>query len=140
VAAALNGDDPLDAACTVASTLRLRGRLQAVRVLRSQRTRPGSLREHFDCGFNAADTVPTALFCASTAGGFAGALHKARCASGPMNAVQALTGALAGARFGAAAIPSRLLNSVPLAAHARVLRAAAALLEQPDGTLTSVAS
>lgn len=58
VAAALNGDDPLDAACAVAATLQLRGRLQAVRVLRSQRIRPGSLREHFDCGFNAAEHGP----------------------------------------------------------------------------------
>lgn len=135
-AAALRGEDPLAAGSGVAATLQLRGRLQAVRVLREQRTRPGSLREHFDTTTDAADAVATAIFCATTAGGFAGALHKARCASGPMNAAHALTGALVGARLGAAAIPWRLLNGVPPGAHARVLRVAADLLDAPDATLT----
>lgn len=136
VAAALRGDDPLNAGSAAAAALQLRDRLQAVAVLREQRTRPGSLREHFDTSPDAADAVATAIFCATTAAGFAGALHKARCASGPLNAVQALTGAIAGARVGAGAIPSRLLTSVPPGARARALRAAAALLDAPDATLT----
>lgn len=136
VAAVLRGEDPLDAGSAVAATLRLRGRLEAVRVLREQRTRPGSLREHFDTGSDAADAVGTALFCATSASAFAGALHKARCATGPLNGVQALTGALAGARFGCEAIPTRLLQAVPPSVHARVLRVAPDLLHSPNATLT----
>jgi poly(ADP-ribose) glycohydrolase ARH3 len=135
LAATLRGEDPLDASCAVAGTLQLRGRLRAVEILREQRTRPGSLREYFDTGADAADAVATALFCATTAGAFAGALHKARCATGTMNAVQALTGALAGARFGCEAIPTRLLQAVSPTVHAHVLRVAPDLLNSSDATL-----
>lgn len=135
LAAALRGEDPLDTACAATATLQLRDRLQAARVLRHQRARPGSLREHFQTGCYAPDCVAVAIYCATSAATFASALHKAGCATDDANAVQALTGALAGARFGTRAIPTRLLNAVPPAAHARALRAAADLLDCSNATL-----
>jgi poly(ADP-ribose) glycohydrolase ARH3 len=103
VAAALNDQDPLPAAIAAARTREIRERLLEIR---------GSTAIGPSATSSAEGSVPAAIAAAAGADGFEEAVTKAIRAGGDTDTVGAMAGAIAGARFGAAAIPARWLDAL----------------------------
>lgn len=110
VAAALGGDDPVAAAIAAAETSELRDRLVH---LRASPTIGGPATS------SAAGSVPVAVAAASGATTFEEAVTRAIRAGGDTDTSGAMAGAIAGARFGALAIPSRWIDALEDGEHGR---------------------
>jgi ADP-ribosyl-[dinitrogen reductase] hydrolase len=110
VSSAAGNGDPLAAALVAAHTEELRERISSVAALRRASVASATLCEHLDTGRRATDSVAAAIYCATIADGADEALRVGVRAGG-RNAVAALTGAIAGARFGARALPEDMAVS-----------------------------
>jgi poly(ADP-ribose) glycohydrolase ARH3 len=112
IAAALRGDPILAAAREAARTPELVDKLQRVRELRGEPARPTDVAEELGCGSTADRSVPTAIFCALVHDNFEAAVSFAVSCGGDTDTIAAMTGAIAGARDGAAGIPERWLKAL----------------------------
>lgn len=111
VAAALDDDDPLFAATAACHTVHLRRALDDVRRRTGRRLDPAQLRSTASgVSSRADDSVAAAVVAGSLATDFEQAVTVAIRAGGDTDTVGAMAGAIAGARFGAAAIPQRWLD------------------------------
>ena len=110
VAAALDEDDPLAAAIAAARTRELRNAL----VERRESEELGG-----PAASSAAASVPLAVASAAGAKTFAEAVTRAIRAGGDTDTTGAMAGAIAGARFGASAIPSRWIDALEDGEHGR---------------------
>jgi poly(ADP-ribose) glycohydrolase ARH3 len=112
VAAALRGESPLARARAVARTPSMRDRLVAV--ARGQGVDgldPRRLSGADGCvGFRAVEAVPPAVVIGASAHSFEHAVIVAVRCGGDTDTIAAMAGAIAGARFGANAIPRRWLD------------------------------
>jgi poly(ADP-ribose) glycohydrolase ARH3 len=120
IAAALDDDAPLDAAIAAARTRELRERLLTLQRLAATAVTPEIL-----CGpgrwigSSATDSVPVAVVAAGRASSFEEAVTTAIRCGGDTDTTAAMAGAIAGARFGASAIPSRWLDALEDGAYGR---------------------
>lgn len=130
LAAAVDGHDPLIVARCSAATGELSRALLGLVTLIDHGVRPAALCEHLGTGPRGIDSIPMALFCAHRAPTFADAVGDALDATSGANAVPALTGALAGARFGAPAILEHLAERIHAATRRRIERVAAAVAKR----------
>jgi poly(ADP-ribose) glycohydrolase ARH3 len=110
VAAALDDDHPLAAAIAAARTRELRDPLLDLR----DATAIGG-----PATSAAAGSVPLAVSAAALATTFEDALTRAIRAGGDTDTAGAMAGAIAGARFGASAIPARWIDALEDGAHGR---------------------
>lgn len=111
IAAAIDGEDPLGAARTACATVDLRRALDDVCRRSGRRLDPAALRStRSGISSRADESVAAAVLAGSRAGGFEQAVTVAIRAGGDTDTVGAMAGAIAGARFGAAAIPQRWLD------------------------------
>lgn len=106
VGAALADADPLAAAIAASQTAEMVARLGAVRDARAARAPagPASSAAH--------ESVPVAVAAAARAGSFEEAVTAAIGCGGDTDTTGAMAGAIAGARFGAAAIPARWVEAL----------------------------
>jgi ADP-ribosylglycohydrolase len=132
VAAALEDEDPLTAGRRAAGTLELSRALQLAATLADHGVHAASLCEHLGTGSAAVDAIPTAILCARGARTFTDALGDALEAATGGSAVPACTAAIAGARFGADAISSRLVSAIEPEIRGRVEQVAARLSVRSD--------
>ncbi|HWC25961.1 MAG TPA: ADP-ribosylglycohydrolase family protein [Solirubrobacteraceae bacterium] len=114
VAAALADDEPLRAAAAACSTAEVRRALDDVCARTRGRLDPAALRATTEPGVSARadDSVAAAVVAGSRASDFEQALTVAIRAGGDTDTVGAMAGAIAGARFGASAIPRRWLDAL----------------------------
>jgi poly(ADP-ribose) glycohydrolase ARH3 len=110
VAAALGDEDSLRAAIAAARTPEMRERLLDLR---------GSTALIGPATSSAAGSVPPAIAAAAGAVGFEDAVTRAIRVGGDTDTVGAMAGAIAGARFGVAAIPARWLEALEDGEHGR---------------------
>ena len=111
VAAAVRGDDHLEAARAAVETEELARRLDEAAALVGRAVEPAEAARILGSTVAAHESVPAALL-AATAPGFEEALTFAVRCGGDTDTVAAMAGAIAGARFGLAAIPSRWLDAL----------------------------
>ena len=112
IAAALRGENPLDAAIETATTPQLRDRLaKAARLLEAG---PGPAEIAALLGNSSAgyESVPAAIYSAAAHGSFEAAVTFAVCCGGDTDTIGAMAGAIAGARTGASAIPARWADAL----------------------------
>jgi len=109
-AAALNDQDPLPAAIAAARSPQIRERLLDVR---SSTALAGPATS------SAAGSVPLAIAAAAVAETFEEAVTRAIRLGGDTDTIGAMAGAIAGARFGAGAIPARWLEALEDGEHGR---------------------
>jgi poly(ADP-ribose) glycohydrolase ARH3 len=120
VAAALDEQDPLRAAIAAARTGELRERLLILEGLTATSVSPSLLGEPgHRIGSSAPRSVPVAVVAASRAESFEEAVTVGIRCGGDTNTVGAMPGAIAGARFGAEAIPRRWLDALEDGAYGR---------------------
>lgn len=113
IAAALDDDDPLAAAAAACRTAHVRRALDDVRRRIDRRLQPAALRSTASgVSARADDSVAAAVVAGSLAADFEQAVTVAIRAGGDTDTVGAMAGAIAGARFGAAAIPQRWLDAL----------------------------
>ena len=107
IAAALEDDDPLAAALAEAQTAVTHGALVDLGARTDGAMNPQDLGDGRGVPPTADRSVAAAVVVASRAGSFEGAVTAANRAGGDTDTVGAMAGAIAGARFGAVAIPAR---------------------------------
>ena len=107
VAAALRGADPLEAARAAATTAQLREQLAHAAALVAVRPAPGEVATALGNSSTAHESVPTAIYAAAAHARFEDALGFAVRCGGDADTIGAMAGAIAGARDGATAIPTR---------------------------------
>jgi poly(ADP-ribose) glycohydrolase ARH3 len=108
VAAALRDEDVLGACRRAAATAESRHRLDAVEaLLDGPAPAPAEVARRLGNSSAGQESVPAALYAALARGGFAGAVTFAVRCGGDADTIGAMTGAIAGARHGATAIPTR---------------------------------
>lgn len=107
VGAALGGTDPLQAARAAAATPELRERLAAASRLIAQRPAPDIVATALGNSSRADGSVPTAIYAASAHPRFEDAVSFAVRCGGDADTIGAMAGAIAGARDGATAVPTR---------------------------------
>jgi hypothetical protein len=105
--ALVRGADPVPAAQAVTRSVELDIALGRMVELREEDAPIDALCEHFGTGGQAVDTAAVALYCVSQADSAEEALLNGARAD-RLNAVAAISGALAGARFGASQLPRAL--------------------------------
>ncbi|HEV2820516.1 MAG TPA: ADP-ribosylglycohydrolase family protein [Solirubrobacteraceae bacterium] len=110
IVAALNDDDPLAAALTEAQTAEMHGALADLGARTDGAMKPHDLGEGRGVPPTADRSVAAAVVAASRAGSFEAAVTAAIRAGGDTDTVGAMAGAIAGARFGAAAMPARWIE------------------------------
>jgi poly(ADP-ribose) glycohydrolase ARH3 len=111
VAAALRGEDVLDAARAAAATDELRRGLDAARLL-TERPAPEAVAAALGNGFTAHESIPAAIYAAAAHDDFEEAVSFAVRCGGDTDTIGAMAGAIAGAREGADAIPARWLDAL----------------------------
>jgi poly(ADP-ribose) glycohydrolase ARH3 len=113
VAAALDDDDPFAVASAACSTASLRRALDDVHRRIGRRLDPAALRSTASgVSSRADDSVAAAVVAGALAQDFEQAVTLAIRAGGDTDTVGAMAGAIAGARFGASAIPRRWLDAL----------------------------
>jgi poly(ADP-ribose) glycohydrolase ARH3 len=119
VGAALEGDDPLEAALAAARTAELREGLMRVKHASEAGLSPDRLAGGARVGSTAPESVPAAVVAGARAESFEEAVTVAIRCGGDTDTVGAMAGAIAGARFGATAIPQRWLDALEEGRHGR---------------------
>jgi poly(ADP-ribose) glycohydrolase ARH3 len=109
IGAALEGDDPLLAAVAAAETREMRDAVGRATVPRAGEGVPSS----------ALRSLPVAIALGAEAESFAAAVRSAVALGGDTDTVAAMAGAIAGARFGVAGIPSEWLDALEDGAYGR---------------------
>ncbi len=112
IAAALDGEDPLAAAVHAARTREVRAAIVEVQRRTHDGLTPESLAGGRGIPPTADATVAAAVVAATQARSFEAAVTVAIRAGGDTDTAGAMTGAIAGARFGAAAIPARWMEAL----------------------------
>ena len=112
IAAALRGDDPLQAGIEAATTPRLRQRLATAARLGETRPEPAEVAALLGNGFVGYESVPAAVYSAAAHRSFEDAVTFAVHCGGDTDTIGAMAGAIAGARTGAAAIPGRWADAL----------------------------
>jgi poly(ADP-ribose) glycohydrolase ARH3 len=107
VSAALRGADPLTAARAAAATPDLREGLATAAGLLAERPPPEALAAELGNSSTGQESVPAAIYAAAAHAGFEDAVSFAVRCGGDADTIGAMAGAIAGARDGAIAIPSR---------------------------------
>jgi poly(ADP-ribose) glycohydrolase ARH3 len=139
VAGALDGRDPLAAAQTAASTEAFRTRLEALATT-THDLQPGLLRPTAPGALSSAvATVPAAVLAGTRSPDFASAVTFAIRAGGDTDTLGGMAGAIAGARFGASAIPERWIDGLEQGEAGRdyVVALARQLAERADHPMVS---
>jgi poly(ADP-ribose) glycohydrolase ARH3 len=120
VAAALEDEDPLRAAIAAAGTAEIRERLLTLRHISEDGLSPKQLSgPGTRVGSSAPESVPPAIVAGARAASFEEAVTLAVRCGGDTDTVGAMAGAIAGARFGAGAIPARWLDALEDGRHGR---------------------
>jgi poly(ADP-ribose) glycohydrolase ARH3 len=120
VAAAMGRRDPLTAALTVASTTPMRRRLRELAAMSTSCLDPRELGgPDWAVAYSATASVPVAVVVGSRAQSFEEAVTVAVRCGGDTDTVAAMAGAIAGARFGAASIPTRWYTALEDGKHGR---------------------
>jgi poly(ADP-ribose) glycohydrolase ARH3 len=112
VAAALRGEDLLAAARAAAGHSAMRTQLDRAAGLVGSDVGPAEVGELLGNSAFAHESVPTAIFAASFQRGFEQAVTFAVRCGGDTDTLGAMTGALAGAAYGATSIPARWLDAL----------------------------
>jgi poly(ADP-ribose) glycohydrolase ARH3 len=112
VGAALNGDDPLEAALTAATTPELEDGLSAAARLLHNRPEPAELAATLGNRPTGHQSVPTAVYSAVAHESVEDAITFAVRCGGDADTIAAMAGATAAARAGAGAIPDRWLDAL----------------------------
>jgi poly(ADP-ribose) glycohydrolase ARH3 len=110
VGAALRGDDPLAAAREAAGTPELRLALDVAATSLAEKWSPLDAAAVFGTESSALRSLPAALYASARAESFEEACTFAVRMGGDTDTIGAMAGAVAGARFGGAAIPRRWLG------------------------------
>jgi poly(ADP-ribose) glycohydrolase ARH3 len=131
IAAALRGEAILDVARAAARTPQIALKLERVAQRLREAARPVEIAEDLGCGSTADSSVPTAIYCALAHDDFEAAMTFAVRCGGDTDTIAAMTGAIAGARDGVAAIPKRWLDALEDGPRGRrhIERLAALLIE-----------
>jgi len=112
ITAALDGDDPLAAAVSAARTQEVRAAIAQTRRRTEDRLDADTLAGGRGIAPTADASVAAAVVAAARADSFEAAVTVAVRAGGDTDTVGAMTAAIAGARFGKAAIPARWLDAL----------------------------
>lgn len=120
IAAALRGEDPLDAAIDAATTPELRDRLAKAARLVEAGLEPAEIAALLGNGSPGHESVPAAIYSAAAHGSFEAAVTFAVRCGGDADTIGAMAGAIAGARTGASAIPARWADALEQGPKGRV--------------------
>lgn len=112
VGAAMHGADPLAAAREVVRTEELRERLSQAARLADNDTSPAEAAELLGNSSAGYESVPTSIYAAAAHSNFEEAVTFAVACGGDADTIGAMAAAIAGARHGAEAIPSRWLDAL----------------------------
>lgn len=112
IAAAALDEPLLETARQAARTEELRSRLDQVAELRSRAAEPEEVYAELGTSSNAQESVPAAIYAALQGTDFASAVIFAVRCGGDTDTVAAMSGAIAGARFGHGAIPRGWLDAL----------------------------
>lgn len=112
VGAALRGDDILVAARAAAQTRDLARALEKVDALLSDAPTPGDVQSHLGSSADIAESIAAALYSALAHDRFEAALRFGVRLGGDTDTVAAMAGAVAGARDGYSAIPTRWVEAL----------------------------
>jgi poly(ADP-ribose) glycohydrolase ARH3 len=112
IGAALRGEDILDVARSAATTAELRGALDDVEGLLGITRAPAEVQARLGSSADAAESVAAALYSALAHHRFEAAVRFAVRLGGDTDTVAAMAGAVAGARGGYRAIPTRWLEAL----------------------------
>jgi len=140
VGAALDDDDPFAAAVAATRTGEIRERLLILHAATAASVSSRILNRPADrIGSSAPDSVPVAVVAAARAESFEHAVTVAIGCGGDTDTLGAMAGAIAGARFGARAIPARWIDALEDGEHGRrhVEALASELADRAGGGATS---
>jgi poly(ADP-ribose) glycohydrolase ARH3 len=112
IAAALRGESPLDAALAAATTAELEGRLTKAAGLLDSELQPAELAAALGNRATGHESVPAAIYSAAAHESVEAAITFAVRCGGDTDTIGAMAGAVAAARAGAGAIPSRWLDAL----------------------------
>ena len=112
IAAALRGEGPLDAALAAATTAELKGRLTEAARLLGSGLQPPDLAAALGNRPTGHESVPAAIYAAAAHESVEAAITFAVRCGGDSDTIGAMAGAIAAARAGARAIPSRWLDAL----------------------------
>jgi poly(ADP-ribose) glycohydrolase ARH3 len=112
IGAALRREPILDTAAVACQTAELRAALSEVEALLAAAPEPAEVHARLGSSSDAAESVPAAIYAAVSQGTFEDAVRFAVRVGGDTDTVAAMAGAIAGARFGASAIPQRWLDGL----------------------------
>jgi ADP-ribosylglycohydrolase len=112
VAAALRAEPPLEAALSAASEPELRDRLSRAARLLGTGPEPAELAEALGNRFTGHKSVPTAIYAAAAHESAEAAITFAVRCGGDTDTIGAMAGAIAGARWGASALPDRWTSAL----------------------------
>jgi poly(ADP-ribose) glycohydrolase ARH3 len=112
IAAAVRGEDELEAARCAACSRQLRDALDRVHVLRSHASSPSEIASTLGASSVGHESVPAAIYAAGTGRGFREAVSFAVRCGGDTDTIGAMTGAIVGARLGAEAIPPEWIGAL----------------------------
>jgi poly(ADP-ribose) glycohydrolase ARH3 len=112
IAAAIRGDDEVEAARGAAHTAELARALDQVDVMRSHDSPPSEVAGTLGTAPTGHESVPAAIHAAGTGKSFRDAVTFAVRCGGDTDTIGAMTGAIVGARRGAHAIPSEWIESL----------------------------
>jgi poly(ADP-ribose) glycohydrolase ARH3 len=112
VAAGVCGEDPLAAALRAAPDTAFADALERAAAAVLAHASPEEVAETLGCDATALGSVPAALCAAQSAASFEEACTFAVRIGGDADTIAAMAGAVAGARFGASAIPARWLDGL----------------------------
>jgi poly(ADP-ribose) glycohydrolase ARH3 len=112
IGAALRQQVVLDAARDTVQTVELRASLEHVSELLTAPRHPAEVQAWLGSSSDAAESVPAAIYTALAQPTFEQAVRFAVRVGGDTDTVAAMTGAIAGARHGASAIPARWLEAL----------------------------
>ena len=112
IAAALVGEAPLDAALAAATTAELRGRLSKAARLLDRSPEPAEAAAALGNRATGQESVPAAIYSAAAHDSVEAAMTFAVRCGGDTDTIGAMAGAIAAARAGATAIPSRWLEAL----------------------------
>lgn len=112
IGGALRGEDILDVARSAAETAELRGALDEVEGLLGNTRTPAEVHVRLGSSADACESVAAALYSALAHDRFEAALRFAVRLGGDTDTVAAMAGAVAGARGGCRAIPTRWLEAL----------------------------
>ena len=112
IAAALRGEAPIDAALAAATTAGLERRLTKAAQLLGSEPAPAEVAAALGNRPTGHESVPAAIYSAAAHGSVEAAITFAVRCGGDTDTIGAMTGAVAAARTGAGAIPSRWLDAL----------------------------